>query len=53
MAPMVGEFITETFDYDGGRQVTVYLLRLSCTPVMVRPGPSGVEIWSPLRCRRR
>ena len=25
MAPMVGEFITETFDYDGGRQVTVYL----------------------------
>ena len=25
MAPMVGEFITETFDYDGGRQVTVYV----------------------------
>lgn len=24
MAPVAGEFITETFDYDGGRQVTVY-----------------------------
>jgi len=23
--PVVGEFVTETFDYDGGRKVTVYL----------------------------
>jgi enterochelin esterase-like enzyme len=23
--PMAGEFVTETFDYDGGRQVTVYV----------------------------
>src|SRR6476660_1993156 len=23
--PIAGEFVTETFDYDGGRQVTVYL----------------------------
>ena len=24
-SPIVGEFVTETFDYDGGRQVTVYV----------------------------
>jgi hypothetical protein len=23
--PIEGEFVTETFDYDGGRQVTVYV----------------------------
>jgi len=23
--PIAGEFVTETFDYDGGRQVTVYV----------------------------
>ena len=23
--PIAGEFVTETFDYDGGRQVTVYI----------------------------
>ena len=25
VAGVSGEFITETFDYDGGRQVTVYV----------------------------
>lgn len=25
MAPTLGEFVTETFDYDGGRQVTAYV----------------------------
>jgi hypothetical protein len=25
--PVGGEFVTETFDYDGGRQVTVYVSR--------------------------
>jgi hypothetical protein len=25
MSSIVGEFVTETFDYDGGRQVTVYV----------------------------
>ncbi len=25
MAPIAGEFVTETFDYDGGRQVTAYV----------------------------
>jgi hypothetical protein len=25
MSHIVGEFVTETFNYDGGRQVTVYV----------------------------
>jgi hypothetical protein len=25
MSPIAGEFVTETFGYDGGRQVTVYV----------------------------
>ena len=25
MSPTAGEFVTETFAYDGGRQVTVYV----------------------------
>ena len=25
MSPLAGEFVTETFDYDGGRDVTVYV----------------------------
>jgi hypothetical protein len=25
MSPTTGRFVTETFDYDGGRQVTVYV----------------------------
>ena len=34
MSPMVGEFITETFEYDGGRQVTAYVPpRQSSSPV--------------------
>ena len=38
--PIAGEFVTETFDYDGGRQVTVYVPpdppRRSYSPVTVR-----------------
>ncbi len=25
MSPIAGQFITETFEYDGGRPVTVYM----------------------------
>ena len=25
MSPTAGQFVTETFDYDGGRQVTAYV----------------------------
>ena len=39
MASIKGELVTETFEYDGGRQVTVYVPRIrrrrSCSPVTV------------------
>ena len=38
ISSMAGELITETFGYDGGRQVTVYRPirpRQSCSPVTV------------------
>ena len=40
-----GEFVTETFEYDGGRQVTVYVPRIrpkqSSLPATVREFRSG------------
>ena len=37
--PIAGELVTETFEYDGGRQVTVYVPpdppEASCSPVTV------------------
>ena len=30
--PIAGELVTETFDYDGGREVTVYVPRIRRRP---------------------
>ena len=39
MPSIAGQLVTEAFEYDGGRQVTVYVRRIrrrrSCSPVTV------------------
>lgn len=44
MSPTAGQFITETFEYDGGRQVTVYLPPDPADAV-VYAGDGGWHIW--------
>jgi hypothetical protein len=41
MSSIVGEFVTETFEYDGGRQVTVYVPPNPAEAVAVWRGSAG------------
>jgi pimeloyl-ACP methyl ester carboxylesterase len=43
--PTVGEFVTETLDYDGGRQVTVYVPPDSPEVVVFAGDGQGISQW--------
>ena len=43
--PMAGELVTETFDYDGGRQVTVYLPPDPAEGVVFAGDGPGISRW--------
>src|SRR5258707_1381952 len=43
--PIAGEFVTETLDYDGGRQVTVYLPPDPPEVVVFAGDGQGISRW--------
>ncbi len=43
-----GEFVTETFEYDGGRQVTVYLPPAPPEAIVFAGDGQGISKWGPL-----
>jgi len=43
--PIVGELVTETLDYDGGRQVTVYVPPDSPKAVVFAGDGQGISQW--------
>src|SRR5437660_1635435 len=45
LVPMAGELITETFDYDGGRQVTVYVPPDPPEAVVFAGDGQGISRW--------
>jgi len=46
--PIVGELVTETLDYDGGRQVTVYVPPDSAQAVVFAGDGQGISQWGGL-----
>jgi hypothetical protein len=57
MSSMAGELVTEVFDFDGGREVTVYVPpdrpRRSRSPATVRCSRIGAKSVSRRTCRPR
>jgi pimeloyl-ACP methyl ester carboxylesterase len=47
-----GEFVTETFEYDGGRQVTVYVPPAPPEAIVFAGDGQGIAKWGPLRAER-
>lgn len=45
MSSVRGEFVTETFDYDGGRQVTVYVPQGAAEAVVFAGGGQLISPW--------
>ena len=43
-----GEFVTETFEYDGGRQVTVYVPPTTPEAIVFAGDGQGIAKWGPL-----
>jgi enterochelin esterase-like enzyme len=43
-----GEFVTETFEYDGGRQVTVYVPPTAPEAIVFAGDGQGISKWGPL-----
>jgi hypothetical protein len=46
VAPIAGELVTETFDYDGGRHVTVYVPPNPPDAVVFAGDGQGISAWA-------